>query len=51
MGRKSVNRFFKKSLPKQIAVTLICPGFVKSEMTDPVEFKPFLIGTEKADKK
>ena len=41
----------RNSLPKQIAVTLICPGFVKSEMTDPVEFKPFLIGTEKAAKK
>ena len=41
----------RNSLPKQISVTLICPGFVKSEMTDPVEFKPFLIGTEKAAKK
>ena len=38
-------------MPRQISVSLICPGFVKSEMTDPVKFKPFLIGTEKAAKK
>ena len=37
----------RNSLPKQIAVTLICPGFVKSEMTDSMgTWAPFMIGTE-----
>lgn len=35
-----------------IAVTTICPGFVKSELTDQVKFKmPFLWSTERAARK
>ena len=38
-------------MPSSIDVTLICPGFVKSEMTDPVEWTPFIIKTDVAAKK
>jgi len=48
---RALSESLRRSLPKQVQVTLICPGFVKSEMTEEVEFKPFLIGTEKAAKK
>jgi short-subunit dehydrogenase len=38
--------------PRNIAVTTICPGFVKTPMTDPFEFKmPFVMDAEKAARK
>lgn len=59
MGAYSASKFavralsesYRRSLPREISVSLICPGYVTSEMTDKVEWKPFLIGTEKAAKK
>ena len=59
MGAYSASKFavralsesYRRSLPREISVTLICPGYVTSEMTDKVEWKPFLISTEKAAKK
>jgi short-subunit dehydrogenase len=38
--------------PRNIAVTTICQGFVKTPMTDPFEFKmPFVMDAEKAARK
>jgi short-subunit dehydrogenase len=38
--------------PRNIAVTTICPGFVKTPMTEPFEFKmPFVMDAEKAARK
>ena len=48
---KALSESWRKTLPETIDVTLICPGFVQSEMTDAVDWKPFLIQTDVAAKK
>jgi len=48
---RALSESWRKTLPSSIDVTLICPGFVKSEMTDPVEWTPFIIKTDVAAKK
>ena len=42
---------WRKTLPTTIDVTLICPGFVESEMTQKAKWKPFIIKTDIAAKK
>jgi len=48
---RALSESWRKTLPTTIDVTLICPGFVESEMTDPVEWTPFIIKTDIAAKK
>ena len=48
---KALSISWRRTLPKNVDVTLICPGFVESEMTDPVEWTPFIIKTDIAAKK
>ena len=48
---RALSESWRKTLPTTIDVTLICPGFVESEMTDPVEWTPFIIKTDIAEKK
>jgi short-subunit dehydrogenase len=48
---RALSESWRKTLPTTINVTLICPGFVESEMTDPVEWTPFIIKTDIAAKK
>lgn len=48
---KALSESWRKTLPKTIDVTLICPGFVESEMTEKAEWKPFVIKTDVAAKK
>tara|TARA_B100001287_G_scaffold154537_1_gene129923 strand:+ start:1728 stop:2543 length:816 start_codon:yes stop_codon:yes gene_type:complete len=44
---KALSVSWRKTLPKNVDVTLICPGFVKSEMTDTMgTWTPFMIDTE-----
>ena len=44
---KALSVSWRKTLPKNVNVTLICPGFIKSEMTDSMgTWAPFMIGTE-----
>ena len=48
---RALSESWRNTLPSTIDVTLICPGFVESEMTDPVEWTPFMIKTDIAAKK
>jgi len=48
---RALSESWRNTLPSTIDVTLICPGFVESEMTDPVEWTPFIIKTDVAAKK
>lgn len=48
---KALSESWRKTLPETIDVTLICPGFVQSEMTQKAEWKPFIIETSVAAKK
>jgi len=44
---KALSQSWRRTLPKNVDVTLICPGFVKSEMTDTMgTWTPFMISTE-----
>ncbi|GIS40686.1 MAG: hypothetical protein Ct9H90mP13_05320 [Pseudomonadota bacterium] len=52
--RETIGRYMEKILLKKykIDVTTICPGYIKSEMTDVNEFKmPFLMDTDVAARK
>ena len=48
---KALSESWRKTLPKTIDVTLICPVFVEREMTEKAEWKPFVIKTDVAAKK
>ena len=44
---KALSISWRRTLPTNVDVTLICPGFVKSEMTDSMgTMTPFMISTE-----
>jgi len=48
---RALSESWRKTLPTTIDVTLICPGFVESEMTQKAKWKPFIIKTDIAAKK